>query len=158
MKLTTTTKKTKFSSIKTAQKYETNPFAKETEITQIVEVSEDRFIKSLIKDLAIWLDLSKCGQRVLGILLTRVQYETTQHNLIFFSAADEKNTFKISKATFYRGIEELIYKKIIARHINVNWYFVNPTILVNKNPGRFVREYKIIQSVTLPSESAGLVM
>jgi|GEM_PF-859031 len=115
-----------------------------TEVSQVVEVDKGQFIKLFTNDLAIWFELNKPGIRVFGALLVVVQNEAIGKDIVFF---DFKNTilkeFKISKSTFYRGIEELLEKKFIARHISSGWFFINPLIFFNGNRAKFIRDYKL---------------
>lgn len=115
-----------------------------TEIAQIVEVDEGQFIKLFTADLAIWFDLNKAGMRVFGALLTLVQASAIGRDMVFFDIRSEAlSTFKISKPTFYRGLDELIEKGFIARHLSAGWYFFNPAMFFNGNRARFVREYRL---------------
>lgn len=114
-----------------------------TEIAQIVEVDESQFIKLFTKDLAIWFDLNRAAMRVFGALLTVVQESAIGRDMVFFDVRSEAlEAFKISKATFYRGLDELIEKGFIARHLSPGWYFINPAMFFNGNRARFVKEYR----------------
>lgn len=115
-----------------------------TEIAQIVEVDEGQFIKLFTQDLAIWFDLNKAGMRVFGALLTIVQESAIGRDMVFFDVRSEAlAAFKISKSMFYRGLDELIEKGFIARHLSPGWYFTNPAMFFNGNRARFVREYRV---------------
>lgn len=46
----------------------------------------------------------------------------------------------MSESVFYRGIKELIEKRIIAKTNEKNWYFINPAIVFNGDRARFVSE------------------
>lgn len=167
-----TQKKTLHVGIKSAPKYELNPFLDRltvktrgrkltvargsalvgpsgnveglTEIAQIVDVDEGQFVKLFTKDLAIWFDLNKAGMRVFGALLTIVQQSAIGRDMVYFDVRSEALAmFKISKPTFYRGLEELIEKGFIARHLSPGWFFTNPAMFFNGNRARFVREYRV---------------
>lgn len=115
-----------------------------TEIAQIVEVDEGQFIKLFTKDLAIWFDLNKAGMRVFGALLTVVQTSAIGRDLVYFDhASDSAKEFKLTKPTFYRGIEELLQKGFIARHRSAGWYFMNPAMFFNGNRARFIKDYRV---------------
>jgi hypothetical protein len=115
-----------------------------TEIAQIVEVDEGQFVKLFTKDLAVWFDLNKSGMRVFGALLTIVQSSAIGRDMVFFDVRSEAlAAFKISKPTFYRGLDELLEKGFIARHLSPGWYFTNPAMFFNGNRARFVREYRV---------------
>jgi len=115
-----------------------------TEIAQIVEVDESQFIKLFTKDLAIWFDLNRAAMRVFGALLTVVQESAIGRDMVFFDVRSKAlEAFKISKATFYRGLDELIEKGFIARHLSPGWYFINPAMFFNGDRARFVKEYRM---------------
>lgn len=115
-----------------------------TEVAQVISVDEGQFIKLFTKDLAIWFDLSKTGMRVFGALIAVVQQEAIMRDSVFFDYNHPKvEEFKITKNTFYRGIEELIEKKFIARGRTTNLYFTNPAMFFNGNRARFIKEYRI---------------
>lgn len=115
-----------------------------TEIAQIVEVDEGTFIKLFTEDLATWFDLNKAGMRVFGALLKNIQAGAIGRDMVFFDVRNEAlAAFKISKSMFYRGLDELIEKGFIARHLSPGWYFTNPAMFFNGNRARFVREYRL---------------
>jgi hypothetical protein len=125
-----------------------------TEIAQLVEVDEGQFIKLFTKDLAIWFDLSKTGMRVFGALLATVQEQAIMKDSVFFDYNHPTvEAFKITKNIFYRGIEELIEKKFIARGRATGWFFTNPAMFFNGNRARFVKEYRVKQQQELPLET-----
>lgn len=124
-----------------------------TEIAQIVEVDEGQFVKLFTKDLAIWFELNKVGMRVFGALLTVVQKSSIGRDLIYFDHDSESaKDFKISKASFYRGIEELLEKGFIARHKSAGWYFTNPAMFFNGNRARFIKDYRVKKQLDLFEE------
>ena len=115
-----------------------------TEIAQVVEVDKEEFVKLFTRDLAIWFDLKRAGLRCFGALLSIVQQEVGRDLVYFDHASKLVKPFGMSKQTFYRGIEELIEKKFIARHKSVGWYFINPSLFFNGNRARFVKEYRTV--------------
>ncbi len=117
-----------------------------TEIQQIIEVDEGQFIKLFTKDLSIWFDLNKSSLRVFGALLATVQNSAIGRDLVFFDYGEKATKeFKMSKQTFYRGIDELITKSFIARHKSPGWYYINPAMFFNGNRARFVKEYRVTE-------------
>ena len=124
-----------------------------TEIAQIVEVDEGQFVRLFTKDLAIWFDLNKAGMRVFGVLLTVVQNSAIGRDLVYFDHGSEiAKAFKITKTTFYRGIEELLEKGFIARHKSVGWYFTNPAMFFNGNRARFIKDYRVRKQLDIYDE------
>ena len=125
-----------------------------TEIAQIVDVDEGQFIKLFTKDLAIWFDLNKVGMRVFGALLTVVQNSAIGRDLVYFDhGSDSAKDFKISKASFYRGMDELLEKGFIARHKAAGWYFTNPAMFFNGNRARFIKDYRVKKQLDLFEEA-----
>jgi hypothetical protein len=121
-----------------------------TEIAQIVEVDKGQFVKLFTKDLAVWFDLNKAGMRVFGALLSVVQSSAIGRDLIYFDHASESaKSFGLNKATFYRGIEELLAKGFVARHKSAGWYFTNPSMFFNGNRARFVKDYRVKRQLEL---------
>lgn len=114
-----------------------------TEVAQIVEVEKEEFVKLFTKDLALWFDLTRSGMRTFGALLTTVQKSAIGRDMVYLDARSEAlKTFGISKTTLYRGLEELIEKGFIARHLSPGWYFINPAMFFNGDRARFVKEYR----------------
>ncbi|HBM9092039.1 TPA: hypothetical protein L0162_004475, partial [Klebsiella oxytoca] len=58
------------------------------------------------------------------------------------SLAEKIDHFVLSESIFYRGIKELIEKRIIAKTNEKNWYFINPAIVFNGDRARFVSEIR----------------
>ncbi|UNE80230.1 hypothetical protein IMY97_22775 [Pectobacterium versatile] len=56
------------------------------------------------------------------------------------SLAEKIDHFVLSESIFYRGVKELIEKRIIAKTNEKNWYFINPAIVFNGDRARFVSE------------------
>jgi len=122
-----------------------------TEIAQVVEVDEGQFVKLFTKDLAIWFDFTKSGMRVFGALLTVVQATAIGRDLVYFDHASEgAKRFNLSRAVFYRGIDELLEKGFIARHRSAGWYFTNPALFFNGDRARFVKEYRKVNGNKRP--------
>lgn len=133
--------------------YKTGEIEGMTEIAQVIEVDKENFIKLFTRDLAIWFDLSKAGLRTFGCLLTVVQETAINSDLVFFDYKSEiVKKFKISKATFYRGVDELLTKKFVARHKSAGWYFINTNIFFNGNRARFVKEYYCKNQIPSPDD------
>lgn len=128
--------------------HDTGEIEGRTEIAQIVEVDEGQFVKLFTKDIALWFDLNRSALRVFGALLVAVQQSAIGRDLVYFDVENSViEEFKISKATFYRGIEELLTKGFIARHKSIGWYFINPAMFFNGNRARFIKEYRKIDSL-----------
>ncbi len=126
-----------------------------TEIAQVIEVDEGQFVKLFTKDLAHWFDLSKGGMRVFGALLVTVQETAIGRDIVYLDTRSKAlDQFQISRSTFYRGLDELIDKGFIARHLSAGWFFFNPAMFFNGNRARFVREYRMTPTKPVRGDQA----
>lgn len=143
MTVTTKTKRLTVAQGSTIVDLKTGEIEGTTQVVQMIEVESDEFIKLFTRDLAIWFDLSRAGMRVFGITLQVVQQSAIGRDLVFI---DHKNPamkeFGLSKNMFYRGLDELISKKFLARHVSGGWYYINPAMFFNGNRARFIKEYR----------------
>lgn len=125
-----------------------------TEIAQIIDVDDGQFVKLFTNDLAVFFDLSKPAIRVFAALLKAVQERAIGKDMIFFTHEDPyAREMNVSKYPFYRGINELIEKKFIARHKSDGLYFINPALFFNGDRARFVREYRKVGEKALKAEA-----
>lgn len=128
-----------------------------TEIAQVIAVDDGQFVKLFTKDLAEWFDLSRAGQRVFGALLATIQEEAIRNDRVYFDRmCTAVRKFNLPSSTFYRGIDELLGKGFIARHLSTSWYFINPAFFFNGDRARFVKEYRLISSVNKPLKPLSL--
>ncbi|MDK7255130.1 hypothetical protein QP437_09695, partial [Haemophilus sp. UMB1048] len=51
--------------------------------------------------------------------------------------------YTISKAVYYRGLKELLEKKMIAKSVKKYIFYINPAIVFNGDRARFVKEIRI---------------
>lgn len=114
------------------------------------EVDVEEFLKIYVKNVKILFDLSASAQKTLIPLMRVIQKNAKDIAHIFFSYRDaqdaciELDLKPISKATYHRGIKDLISVNFLAVHINGPfWYWINPNILFNGDRVRFIKEYKI---------------
>jgi len=125
-----------------------------TEIAQVINVEKEEFIKIFTKDISIWFDLNRTAFRVFGALLMIYQKDGIRADLVYFHHDDERiNEFKIRKASWFVGLEELLNKGFLARHIRTNWYYINPSMFFNGDRARFVKEYRIEKSKSVTKKS-----
>jgi hypothetical protein len=115
-----------------------------TEIAQIVNVEKEQFIKIFTKDISLWFDLNRTALRVFGALLYIYQDDSIRNDLVYFHHEDDRiKHFNIKKASWFTGLEELLRKGFLARHIRTNWFYINPSMFFNGDRARFIREYRI---------------
>jgi hypothetical protein len=105
------------------------------------EVDKTQFLKLYINGVKAITELSSAGTKVFEILYRTVQ-ENKDNDKIFmaFDLVDQ-NIVKIARATFYRGMKELINKNFIAETTVGNCYFINPDYIFNGDRLSFVQSY-----------------
>lgn len=125
---------------------ETGEATAETVIAQVIEVDDGNFVKLFTKDIKNFFDLTPAGLKTFGLVLNVVQTEGINRDKIFIHNQDEQlKNFNLSRAVFFRGIDELIKKKFLAKTVIPNWYFINPNLFFNGDRAKFIKEYRVKQ-------------
>lgn len=114
------------------------------------DVDTEEFLKIYTQNIKPLFDLSSTAQKILMPLMLEIQKTAKNVAHVYFSHNKANNNCNeiglqpMSRATFARGINELIQKEFIA--INAegpNWYWINPNILFNGDRVRFIQDYRI---------------
>lgn len=107
------------------------------------EVDKTQFVKLYINGVKAFKELSNAGTRAFEFLYMAVQKNIGKDmvNLVF--ADIDQYVTPIGKATFYRGVRELLDKEFIAETVMNGRYFVNPDYMWNGDRLAFVKEYRI---------------
>ncbi|SUG59566.1 Uncharacterised protein [Salmonella enterica subsp. arizonae] len=114
-------------------------------IVHTQEVDKEEFIKLYTSQIKTYFDLTKTAYKVFFIFL-RIYQDAIGKDHFYLSCkkamslAEKIDHFVLSESIFYRGIKELIEKRIIAKTNEKNWYFINPAIVFNGDRARFVSE------------------
>ena len=114
-------------------------------IVHTQEVDKEEFIKLYTSQIKAYFDLTKTAYKVFFIFL-RIYQDAIGKDHFYLSCkkamslAEKIDHFVLSESIFYRGIKELIEKRIIAKTNENNWYFINPAIVFNGDRARFVSE------------------
>ena len=114
-------------------------------IVHTQEVDKEEFIKLYTSQIEAYFDLTKTAYKVFFIFL-RIYQDAIGKDHFYLSCkkamslAEKIDHFVLSESIFYRGIKELIEKRIIAKTNEKNWYFINPAIVFNGDRARFVSE------------------
>ncbi|WP_049271445.1 hypothetical protein [Citrobacter braakii] len=114
-------------------------------IVHTQEVDKEEFIKLYTSQIKAYFDLTKTAYKVFFIFLRTYQDAIGKDHFYLsckkaMSLAEKIDHFVLSESIFYRGIKELIEKRIIAKTNEKNWYFINPAIVFNGDRARFVSE------------------
>ena len=106
-------------------------------------VDKEQHIKVYTKGIASAMDLSRNATKTFALVLKATQQQAIGRDMIFlhFMDAIEDPDQPMSKASFYKGLAELIENKFLAPATASNAYFINPAFFFNGDRFRFVSEY-----------------
>lgn len=105
------------------------------------EVDSTKFLKLFVNGVRALAELSNPGARVFELLYIEMQNNIGKDQ-VYLSFTGIEGETKISRATFKRGMAELIDKKFLAAMPAVGWYWVNPDFIWNGDRLAFVKEYR----------------
>lgn len=107
------------------------------------EVDKTAFVKLYINGVKAFKDLTGAGTKVFELLYLQVQ-KNIGRDVIYlsFSEVNQMET-PISKATFMKGMKELLEKGFIAESLTQGKYFLNPDYLFNGDRLAFIREVRL---------------
>jgi len=110
------------------------------------EVDKTKFIKLYVNGVKAITQLSSAGTKVFEVLYREVQNKKDTDKVMLGFDLIDQNIVKIARATFYRGMSELITKNFIAETTTSNIYFINPDYIFNGDRLSFVQSF--IQKTT----------
>lgn len=112
-----------------------------THVTTYKKVDGEQFVKLFTANIALTFDLSSAGIKVFSVVLWVVQKGALSKDEIdldvlmlqeFTEAhSDKEPPLKLSQATFWRGLAELVKAQIIAKTMRQGRYFINPNFIFN---------------------------
>ena len=103
-------------------------------------VDKTRFIKLYVAGVKAFVGLTGAGTKTFEFLYTEMQENIGKDYVHMHFTRYEKF---LSRATYKRGMAELIGKSFIAETIEPGKYFTNPDFLFNGNRLAFIKEYRI---------------
>ena len=107
------------------------------------EVDKTQFCKLYINGVKALRDLTGAGTKVFELLYLEVQKSIGRDVMyLSFSEVDQLAT-PISKATFMKGMKELLEKGFIAESMTQGKYFLNPDYIFNGDRLAFIREVRL---------------
>lgn len=106
------------------------------------EVDSTKFIKLYINGVKAFKELTGAGTRVFELVYLEMQ-KGIGRDVIWLSYTEiDQIITPMAKATFMRGMRELIEKGFIAESVTQSKYFINPDYLWNGDRLGFVKEYR----------------
>lgn len=107
------------------------------------EVDKTQFVKLYINGVKAVADLTGAGTKVFELLYLEVQKNVGRDVMyLSFSEVDQLVT-PISKATFMKGMKELLEKGFIAESMTQGKYFLNPDYMFNGDRLAFIKEVRM---------------
>lgn len=110
---------------------------------QAQEVDKTQFVKLYVNGVKAIKDLTGAGTTVFHLLYLEVQ-KNTGRDVVYLSYSDiNQAEIAMSKATFMKGMKELIEKGFIAESLTQGKYFLNPDFMFNGDRLAFIREVRL---------------
>lgn len=117
------------------------------------EVDKSQFVKLFINGVKALKELTNAGTKVFEIMYMQVQENISKDVInLHFVDIDQELT-PMARATFNRGLSELIDKGFLAETLAQSRYFINPDFIWNGDRLTFVREFRM-QSTKTPKDQA----
>jgi hypothetical protein len=123
--------------------------------TRVVDKSKFLMVYQSMQNF-MW-QLSQRAQKVLRVIYHEVSERAIGKDEIYLNWEVAEEIFaiyeiKISRATYFRGLGELIDKMVIAEATRQNIYYINPTLIFNGNRATFIQQI-ISEDPSLVNES-----
>jgi hypothetical protein len=110
---------------------------------QAQEVDRTQFVKLYINGVKAFSDLSNAGTKVFAVLYSRVQENIGKDIISMSFPRIDQSMNPMARATFNRGMTELIGKGFIAETVISGDYFLNPDYMWNGDRLSFVKTYTV---------------
>ncbi|CNE74806.1 replication/maintenance protein RepL [Yersinia enterocolitica] len=130
------------------EKFQTSEGDKyEKVIHSIQEVDKAKFVKIFISRVRVLFDLTLTGNKLFYIFMF-VMSDVIGKDEVYMNFEKAKDIaaqcdFNLSNPVYYRGIKELIDKKIIAQSKSKYIYYINPAVLFNGDRAKFIEEIRV---------------
>lgn len=110
---------------------------------EVVEVDKTQFVKLYINGVKAFQGLKSAGAKVFELIYRAVQDRPGTDRIYLHFMGIEQAITPISRATFDRGMGELINRGFIAESMEPGMYYLNIDYLFNGNRLAFIKEYRI---------------
>lgn len=115
---------------------------------EIIEVDQSQFVKFYVGGVKLFNDLGAPGVKVFE-LLYKVILKSPNIDKVFLHP---KQVPRMSRATFDRGVVELLAKEIIYKSTLPGHYYINVNYLFNGDRLALVKEYRLKATVDGPRD------
>lgn len=106
---------------------------------EILEVDRTQFVKMYVGGIRAFHDLSNAGVKVFD-LVYRLMLKSPNNDTLYLSY---KEAPRMSRATFDRGIIELLQKEILYKSTRPYLYYINITYMFNGDRFALIKEYRL---------------
>lgn len=113
---------------------------------QYQEVDKTQFVKLYINGVKAFKELTGAGTKVFEVLYIKIQSEIGKDSIYLSYVEVDQAITPMSKATFMKGMKELILKGFIAESIVQNKYYLNPDYMWNGDRLAFVKEFRLAKT------------
>lgn len=110
---------------------------------EVVEVDKTQFVKLYINGVKAFQGLKSAGAKVFELIYRAAQDAPGTDRIYLHFMSIEQAITPISRATFDRGMSELIDRGFIAESVEPGMYFLNIDYLFNGNRLAFIKEFRI---------------
>ena len=124
------------------------------QIVKQVRSDKEQFVKIYTTHLKAFFELSTTAYKVLHYILYEIQNNAINHDQVLLSLLKAQHFFteqgsKISSATFYRAMKELVEKLFLAETEQGSVYFINPKLFFNGDRVEFITKFMIEEKHTI---------
>lgn len=115
---------------------------------EIIEVDRTQFVKVYVGGVTAFNDLSSPGSKVFKMVYNFI-LKNPNTDAIYLYYKDARS---MARATFDRGVLELLSKEIIYKSTRPNLYYLNINYMFNGDRLALVKEYRLKASVEKPGD------
>lgn len=105
------------------------------------KVDRTKFVKLYLNGVRAFKELSGPGGKVFELLYLEVQEQIGKDRVYMSFGEVDQSTYPMSKATYQRGLKELVEKGFVAPSVSQGWFFINPDYIFNGDRLAFVQQY-----------------
>jgi len=124
---------------------ETGEMAAEAAFKMTKVVDKSQFLMMYLGLQSAFWQLSQRAHKVFRVIFHEAQHRAIGKDEIYLSWEVAQEVFeaegiKMSRATYFRGVAELVEKRIIAESVRSGIFFLNPTLIFNGNRATFIQQ------------------
>jgi len=115
------------------------------------DVERSQFVKLYTREMKRIFELRPTSLKILQYLLAEMQkWPNADSIYLHWFSADryfQEQDIGVSRASFQRGMLDLLHKNIIAESVEPNRFWLNPAFFWNGDRYRFINEYRMKENV-----------